>query len=153
MTNDDFAQKLALLPEGLAGRNIQSWNEAVEYFGQPVDAMIAEHFPYMLEVRHIAVAISKNKQAQLFRAEGQAYDNLDISTTNGQVKIGEPYLMVFIDRGFLTVQYGIDEERHKYKLYKRISDNIYFRAGNDAITFLQPMLDLLWNETRGKKNA
>jgi len=152
MTNDDITQKLALLPEGLAERNMQSWNEAVEYFGRPVDAFIAEYFPYTSEMQKVATVFSNSEQAKLFRAEGQTYHTLIISTTDGQVKIGEPYLMVFIDRGFLTAQYGIDEERFKYDLYKRISNN-NLGVGDDVMTILQSMLNLLWNETRGKKNA
>jgi len=30
MTNDDIAQKLALLPEGLVEENIQSWHHVVD---------------------------------------------------------------------------------------------------------------------------
>ena len=152
MTNDDITQKLALLPGGLAERNMQSWNEAVEYFGRPVDAFIAEYFPYTSEMQKVATVFSNSEQAKLFRAEGQTYHTLIISTTDGQVKIGEPYLMVFIAGGFLTAQYGIDEERFKYDLYKRISNN-NLGVGDDVMTILQSMLNLLWNETRGKKNA
>jgi len=84
MTNDDIAQKLALLPEGLANRNMQSWNEAVKFFEQPVDTMIAEHFPYMPQMRQIAIAFSNSKQVQLFRAEGQVYETLIISTSDAR---------------------------------------------------------------------
>lgn len=153
MDNNDIAQKLVLLPEGLAERNLQSWNYAIKFFEQPMDAMMAEHFPYGLEMRKVALAFSQSGQAKLFRAEGIVFENLHISTTDAPVKIGEPYLSVHFGRGFLTAQYGIDEEEHKYNLLKRMEDNVYFRTGNDAITFLQPMLDLLWDETRGKKNA
>jgi hypothetical protein len=153
MNADDIQQRLALLPEGWAQSNLQSWNEVVKFFGGPVDVVIVEHFPYILDMYELAKAFSMSEQAKLFRAEGGSPDTLIISTTDGQVKIGEPHLMVFIDRGFLTAQYGIDEEGHKYNFIKRLSDNIYFRTGNSAITFLQPMLDLLWNETRGKKNS
>jgi hypothetical protein len=152
MTNDDIAQKLALLPEGLAERNIQSWKETIEFLEEPVDAMIGEHFPYSGLVGKVAKAILKSEQAKLFKAGEQAY-NLIISTTDGKVEIGEPYLIVHFGRGFLTAQYGINEEEHKYNLLKRKEDNIHFRTGDDSITFLQPMLDLLWDETRGKKNT
>jgi hypothetical protein len=152
MTKNDMSQKLALLPEGLAERNIQSWSVVVEYFGRPVDAFIAEYFPYTFEMQEVAIVFSKSEQAKLFKAEGQTYHHLIISTTDDQVKIGEPYLMVFIDRGFLTAQYGIDEESSKYHLYKRISsDNL--GVGDEAMTILDPMLNLLWDETRGKKNV
>ncbi len=152
MTNDDIAQKLALLPEGLAERNIQSWNKAVEDFGA-VYEFHAEYCPGMFEMQEVAIAFVKIEQAKLFRAEQRAYNNLIISTTDGQVKIGDPYLILDCAGGVLKVQYGIDKEKYKYNVYKRISSDNYFESGEDAITFLQPMLDLLWDETRGKKNA
>lgn len=151
-----MAQKLALLPEWLIESNLQSWNRAVEDFGMPVYVFHAEYFPFIPEMREVVVAFSKSEQAKLFRAEehdGDITDTLIISTTDGHVKSGEPYLIIFIHGGFLTAQYGIDEDRYKYNLYKRIQDNVKFKTGNDAITFLQPMLDLLWDETRGKKNV
>src|SRR5688500_19601901 len=156
MNNDDITQKLALLPEWLIESNLQSWNKAVEDFGRPIYAFHAEYFPFIPQMREIVMAFSTSEQAELFRAEehyADITDTLIISTTDGHVKIGEPYLMIFIQRGVLTAQYGIDEERYKYNLYKRSEDNVKFRTGNDAITFLQPMLDLLWEETRGKNNA
>src|SRR5262245_46649282 len=115
MTNDDIAQKLALLPEGLAERNLQSWNRAVEYFGGPVNVFIAEYFPYTSEMQEVALVFLNDEQAKLFRAEVLDYDDtliidtLIISTTDGQVKIGEPDLRVFITGGFLTAQYGVEE--------------------------------------------
>lgn len=143
MTDNDVAQKLARLPEGLAERNLQSWNDANTYFVQPYDAMMYEHFLYIFEVHQVVLAFLQSEQAKLFRAEGGSPNILIISTTDGQVKIGEPYLSVYIDRGFLTARYGVDEKRQKYNLHKKISDNRQFRTGNDAITFLQPVLDLL----------
>ena len=63
MTNDDFVQKLALLPEGLAERNLQSWNDVNTYFVQPHDAMIYEHFPYTFEMNQVALAFLLSEQA------------------------------------------------------------------------------------------
>jgi len=112
MTND-IVQKLALLPEGVVERNLQSWNDANTYFVQPYDAMMYEHFPYISEVHQVVLAFLQSEQAKLFRAEGGSPNILIISTTDRQVKIGEPYLSVHYGRGFLTAQYGIYEEEHK----------------------------------------
>lgn len=61
MMNDYIAQKLALLPEGLAERNLQSWNEAVECFRQPVNVFQAEYFPYIFEMHEIASSCPRNQ--------------------------------------------------------------------------------------------
>lgn len=163
MTSDDITQKLALLPEGLAERNMQSWNEAVEYLGQPVDVVVAEHFPYIFEMHKIASIVSKNKQVQLFRADVEGHGNLVISTSDEQkLKWGQPFLRVYIDGWFLTARYVINEpypDLAKEKL--KISIKIMGNAGDEVMalsadyimTALQPMLNLLWDETRGKKKV
>lgn len=160
MNKDEITQKLALLPEGLAESNIQSWNKMVEFFESPVDAMIGEHFPYSHLIGKIAYAFSMNEQAKLFRAGEQAY-TLIISTADEQdLKIGEPCLSVSISNEFLIVRYKINEpntakERSNIKI--KIMD---FGEGEkmnlsqyNIMTALQPMLNLLWDETRGKKKA
>jgi len=161
MNNDDVMQKLALLPEGLAESNVQSWNNVVEFFGRPVDVVIAEYFPYISEMHEIAIAFSMSEHAKLFRAEGQVYNTLIISTADGQErKIGEPCLRVFIGRGFLTVRYEINEpyaakekSNMNIRIMGSVEDEIMTLSENNVMTTLQPMLNLLWDETRGKKNA
>ena len=109
MNNQDITQKLGLLPEGLAKRNVHSWKDTVEFFERPVESMIGEHFPYSNLVGKVALAVLKSEQAKLFKAGEQAY-SLIISTADEQeLKIGEPFLNVDVDRGFLTVRYDINE--------------------------------------------
>jgi hypothetical protein len=164
MTYYAIARKLALLPEGLAERNIQSWKETVEFFERPVDAMIGEHFPYSNMLGDIATAVLKTQQAKLFRAGEQAYD-LIISTADSQgLKTGEPFLNVDIGRGFLAVRYEINEPyttpytvKEKSNIHIRImggvKDEVMTLSEDNIMTTLQPMLNLLWDETRGKKKA
>ena len=159
MNNDDITQKLALLPEGLAESNVQSWNNVVEFFGGPIDVVIAEYFPYTSEMHEIAIAFSMSEQAKLFRAEGQVYNTLIISTADRQErKIGEPYLRVFIGRGFLTVRYEINEpyaakekSNMNIRIMGSVEDEVMTLSEENIMTTLQPMLNLLWDETRGKK--
>jgi len=153
MNPDDIAQKLALLPEGVAESNMKSWRKAVTYYEKGLDNWEYEYNQYFDDVGKVAKVFSMNEQAKLFRAVVLAHTLLISTADEPDLRSGEPHVRVFFTGGFLTAQYGIDEERDKYKLYKRISDNIYFRTGNDAIAFLQPMLDLLWNQTQGKKNT
>jgi hypothetical protein len=164
MNANDIQQKLALLPEGLAESNVRSWKATVEFFEKPVDAMIGEHFPYSNMLGDIAAAVLKSEQAKLFRAGEQAYD-LIISTADGQeLKLGEPFLNVDIARGFLTIRYDINEPYtapYKVKEKSNIHLRIMGRAKEEVMTLsqynvmtaLQPMLNLLWDETRGRKNA
>jgi len=160
MTNNDVARKLALLPEGLAESNVQSWNKMVEFFSGPFDVVIAEYFPYTPQIYKIVTAFSMNEQAKLFRAGEQAY-TLIISTADRQeLKIGEPFLSVFIGRGFLTVQYEINEpytakekSNISIRIFGSVEDEIMTLSEDNVMTTLQPMLNLLWNETRGEKNA
>jgi hypothetical protein len=161
MAKDDITQKLALLPKGLALSNVQSWNNVVEFFGRPVDVVIAEYFPYTSGMHKIAIAFSMSEQAKLFRAEGQVYDTLIISTADGQErKIGEPCLRVFIGRGFLTVRYEINEpyaakekSNVNIRVMGSVEDEVMTLSEENIMTTLQPMLNLIWDETRGKRNA
>ena len=164
MTDYAIARKLALLPEGLAESNLQSWKETVEFFERPVDAMIGEHFPYSNMLGDIATVVLKSEQAKLFRAGEQAYD-LIISTANSQeLKLGEPFLNVHIGRGFLTVRYEINESytvpykvKEKSNIHIRImggvKDEVMTLSEENIMITLQPMLNLLWDETRGRKNT
>ena len=160
MTNYAIARKLALLPEGLAERNIQSWKETVEFFERPVDAMIGEHFPYSNMLGDIATAVLKTQQAKLFRAGERAYGLIISTADNQELKDGEPFLNVDIARGFLTVRYDINEPytaKEKSNIHIRImggiKDEVMTLSEDNVMTALQPMLNLLWDETRGKKNA
>ena len=160
MTDYAIARKLALLPEGLAERNIQSWKETVEFFERPVDAMIGEHFPYSNMLGDIATAVLKTQQAKLFRAGERAYDLIISTADNQELKDGEPFLNVDIARGFLTVRYDINEPytaKEKSNIHIRImggiKDEVMTLSEGNVMTTLQPMLNLLWDETRGKKNA
>jgi len=152
MTDEDIAKKLVLLPEGLAERNLQSWNDTVAYYEKGLDNWEYEYNPYFDYVGEVAKVFSMSEQAKLFRAVVIAH-SLFISTADEpDLKSGEPFVNVFFTGGFLTAQYHIYDPA-RVKILKRISDNRELRTRNDAITFLQPMLDLLWNEPRGKKNA
>ena len=164
MANNDIAQKLALLPEVLAERNIKSWNDMVKLCEKPVDAMIAEHFSHPGNLYPIVYAFSMDQQAKLFRAGEKAY-SLIISTSESQeLKSGEPFLNVDIVGGFLTVRYAINEpDTVPYATTERSNIKIKvvdFGEGEkmnlsqyNIMTALQPMLNLLWDETRGKNNA
>ena len=164
MTNYALARKLALLPEGLAESNVQSWKETVEFFERPVDAMIGEHFPNTGYLCDIAKAILQSQQAKLFRAGEKAYDLIISTADQRELKIGEPFLHLDADRGFLTVRYDTNEPdtvpytvKEKSNIHIRImgsvDDEVMTLSEDNVMTALQPMLNLLWDETRGKKNA
>ena len=160
MMNNIIAQKFAPLPEGLAESNLQSWKETVEFFERPVDAMIGEHFPYSGLVGKVAMAVLKSEQAKLFKAGEQAYSLLISTADSQELKFGEPFLNVNVARGFLTVKYEINEPytaKERSNIHIRImgfsNEEVMTLSEDNVMTTLQPMLNLLWDETRGKKNV
>lgn len=100
MTNDDFAQKLALLPKGIAERNLRSWEPVVMHYKE-----FAEHpFGDVLPNNYYDIAFpaiyklvkdfSNTEQAKLFRGGTSVYD-LFISTANEHgLKIGDRFVSV-----------------------------------------------------------
>jgi hypothetical protein len=149
MTKYDIAQKLALLPEGMPERNLQSWKEMVEYFGR-IPVSEGEYSPQLFGIHEILDVFLVSEQAKLFKAGKSLYD-LIISTADGQEpKNGEPFLRIYYAGG-LMARYEINSSIKDKNLitHERKSCNLE----DDVMTNLQPMLDLLWSETRGKKNT
>jgi len=142
MTNDDIAQKLALLPEGLAEENIYSWKHVLKLF-----ELFASHeggyrykpFVELIQTMH------ESEQAKLFRA-GMSVTVLMISTKEEHgLHIEDAYIYALIkDNNLIEVGYYPANSK-KAETYDCNKDEL--------ITRLQLFLDRLWNETRGKKNA
>ncbi len=80
MTNDDIAQKLALLPEGLDEENIQSWQHVVHHY-----EWISSSNPRHLPMLNIVQTLFKSEQIKLFQA-GISLFTLIISTKRGPLR-------------------------------------------------------------------
>jgi hypothetical protein len=142
MPNDDIAHKLALLPEGLAEENVQTWQYAIQYYQSRVShPLLGSRFKYLLD---LVQDISKSGQEKLFRAYPSIW-MLIISTATPMAE----------DHGDLFIVIGVQSENLTHAFYsghKEIIESIDCKS-NEITPTLQPLLDRLWNETRGKKNA
>lgn len=149
MTNVDIAQKLALLPEGLVEKNLQSWKEMAEYFRR-IPVSEGEDSPQLFGINEILGIFLMSEQAKLFKA-GKALYDLIISTADGQEpQKGELFLRIYYAGG-LMARYEINSSKKDKNLIAHERKSCSLEG--DVMTNLQPMLNLLWNETRGKKNV
>jgi len=138
MTDNDIAQKLALLPEGLAEENILSWQHVERLFGLFARS---ENSPYK-PLHALIQTICKSEQAKLFRA-GVSVTVLMISTKE---KHG-------LEKGDVHIFLGLKDDNTLYIGYSTNTDDLFECKNDDILPILQPLLNRLWNETRGKKNA
>lgn len=157
MTSDDITRKLALLPEGIAESNLQSWENVVSFYKSQIDYPIGNILPNnfydkaLLVIYDLVRDFSKTRQAKLFRA-GQSVNDLLISTANKhELMVGDLFIRTTFDESHIIIQYEvgspitIDEDP---TIIKGISGDL----SDNLMLALQPLLNLLWNETRGKKN-
>jgi len=141
MTNNHIAQKLALLPKGLEEENIQSWQDAVREYQWYVSNRAHSEPKYLLD---LVESILQSEDAKLFRVYPDK-DLLILSTTTEEDRdYGNFFIVVrFIDEN--TTEIGC------YRPTETVKSVVC--KSNEILPTLQPFLDRLWNETRGKKNA
>lgn len=141
MTHDDNAQKLALLPEGLAEENLRTWQEAIQHYQEGNSAHPNSVHKHLLD---LVQTISKSGQEKLFRAYS-SISMLIISTVTPLAKdYGDLFIVVDVKNGNLA-----------HIAYSGRNEIIEFidSKSDEILPKLQPLLDRLWNETRGKKNS
>ena len=141
MTNDDIAQKLALLPEGLDEENLQTWQRAIRYYQEKVLDYPGSRFKYLLD---LVENISKSEDAKLFRAYPDLWMLILSTTTKEERNYGDFFIVV-----------GLTNENIAQIVCCRptgIVESVDCKS-NETFLILQPFLDRLWNETRGKKKA
>lgn len=143
MTKDDITQKLSLLPEGLAEKNIQTWQASMKAYERLVLDTGQSRYQYLLD---LVRRISKSEQAKLFNSFPDLW-MLIISTRlslDESLGNGIPFIVVGVKNDEPTVvSYYTTTEQWEYVDCKN----------NEIMPILQPLLDRLWNETLGKKNA
>jgi len=158
MKNDDIAQKLSLLPEGIADSNFQSWKGVVSFYKSQTDHPIGDILPDNFHDKALSAiyALVKDfvntEQAKMFRG-GTSVNDLFISTADKHgLKVGDLFVRVTFTASNIIIQYEIgspitlDENPN---VIKRVSCGV----SDNLMSALQPLLNLLWDETRGKKNA
>lgn len=158
MTNDDIAKKLALLPKGIAESNLRSWDDVVSFYKFQIDHPISDILPdnfhdkALSAMYGLAKDFAKTAQAKLFRG-GTSINDLFISTADKHgLKVGDRFVRVTFTASKIIIQCEIgspitlDEDPN---VIKRVS----CEANDNLMSAIQPLLNLLWDETRGKKNA
>ncbi len=159
MNNDDIAQKLTLLPEGIAERNLQSWEPVVSHFKEFAEHPFGDILPNNFQdkafpaIYKLVKDFSNTEQAKLFRG-GTSVHDLFISTADKHgLKIGERFVSVtFRAAHKIIIKYEIASPitlEENPNVIKRV----YCEADDNLMLKLQPFLNILWDETRGKKNA
>jgi hypothetical protein len=159
MKNDDIAQKLALLPEGIAERNLQSWEPVVSHFKEFAEHPFGDILPNNFQdkafpaIYKLVKDFSNTEQAKLFRGGTSVYD-LFISTVDKHgLKIGERLVSVtFRAVHKIIIKYEIASPI-TLEENPNVIKQVYCKVDDNLMLELQPFLNLLWDETRGKKNA
>lgn len=158
MTKDDITQKLALLPGGVTEGNLHSWEDVALFYKGFIDNPLGDTLPDNFYDKVFPVLyklvndFSKTEQAKLYRAGQSVYDLMISTADKHGLKSGEPFVRIFFRGEVLIIQYEINGPitgDENLNVYERKS----CRLENDLMSILQPMLNRLWDETRGKKNV
>jgi len=141
MTDDEFTQKLALLPEGLEEKNIKSWENVLRFYKMAASVPSNSWLTPMVDMIQTVIDSGQNK---LFRAGLQLYTLIISAKDEHRLDVGDHHIRVDIhNNNSIEVWYGTNSYD---------SEELTFDC-NKIIVELQPFLSKLWNETRGKKNA
>ena len=156
--NDNINQKLALLPEGIAESNLLSWEEIVSFYKgfveNPMDDILPGNFydKVFYKLFNLVKDFSETEQAKLFRAGQSVYD-LMISTADKRgLNYGEYFVRVAFAKEIILIQYetaGPISDDENPNIHEGYSCNL----NDDLIPVLHPLLNRLWDDTRGRKNA
>jgi hypothetical protein len=158
MTKDEIVQKLALLSEELAESNLRSWERIVSFYKGFIENPMGDILPgnsydtVNLALYNLVKDFSKTDKAKLFRAGQSVYDLMISTADNHGLRFGELFVRVAFDGDHIVVQYetaGPITDNENPNIIERRFCNL----DDDLMHVLQPLLDLLWNETRGKKNG
>ncbi len=142
MDTNDIQQRLDLLPEGVAEENSRTWQLALEMYqrlcSMPVYSQV------LTPVFEWVKDFSRSEQAKLFRAGVPGF-HLTISTKE---KHG-------LDHGDSCIDIDVDDKKPEMLVISYLGGDSErpekFTCKNSEIQqILQPLLDRLWNETRGK---
>lgn len=142
MNIDDIQQKLALLPEGLAEENIQSWQSAIQYYQSHTSY---PNYSFLLPLLSLTQKFSKSEQVKLFRTDFSLGTLMISTSTKDGFGKENPLITVDIkNEGAPDIYYFTCPGEW---------DDVITCKNEDIMSVMQPFLDRLWNETRGKKNV
>lgn len=137
--NSKLANKLSKLPEGLAEKNVESWNKVVVFFQE---FALKEDWKFLESMRKLVQGFAKSEQAQLFRA-GQSIYHLLISTAEKHgLEANEPFVWVQLEKNQSWLIHYC-EGRLNAPVESQTCD-----SDDKVADSLQPFLDKLWLATR-----
>ena len=159
MMNADITQKLALLPEGIAERNLQSWGPVILHYKELAEHPFGDILPNNFRdkafpaIYKLVKDFSNTEQAKLFRGGTSVHDLLISTADEHGVRVGDHLICVTLGAANkiiikLEIASPITLEENP-DVIKRV----YCEADDNLMCKLQPFLNILWDETRGKKNA
>jgi len=142
MNKDEITQKISLLPEGLAEKNIKSWENVLRFYKMGVSIPGNEWLTPMVDLIQIIFA---SEQQKIFRAGLQLFTLMISTKEEHGLEERDAYIVIYLaDDGSVDIGY--------YAATAKQAD-VFACKNNEAISVLQPLLDRLWNETQGKKNV
>lgn len=142
MNANDIEQKLTLLPEGLEEKNIRSCENVLQFYKRGASIPGNE---WLMPMDDLIQHILNSDQQKLFRAGLQLY-TLIVSTKEEHG----------LEKGDHHIRVDVNDKNSAEVWYRTNSDELESITSCDSheiIPILQPFLDRLWNETRGKNNA
>ena len=158
MAKDEITQKLALLSEGIVESNLRSWERIVSFYKSCTDNPIGDILPenfydrVFLVISNLVNVFSKTEQAKLYRAGQSVYDLMISTADKHGLHHGDYFVRVTFEREIIFIQYetvGPIGDAENPNIYERYSCSL----DDNLMTVLQTLLNRLWDETRGKKNA
>ena len=157
MTNDDIAQKLALLPEEIAERNLQSWEPVVLHYKELAEHPFGDILPNNFQdkafpaIYKLVKDFSNTEQAKLFRGGTSVHDLLISTADEHGLRVGDRLVSVTLGAANkIIIKFEIASPitlEENPNVIKRV----YCEADDNLMLELQLFLNMLWNETRGKK--
>lgn len=138
MTDDEISRNIALLPESLIQENTQSWQQIVKLF--ELYASSPRYRPFLDLVK----TLSGSMQSKLFRAKASTMLLMISTKEENRLDYGDPYVyIVVLDENTAEVGYCWDTTESKSFICK----------DDELLPVILPLLDTLWNETRGNADV
>ena len=140
MSDNPIIQKLALLPEGLIEKNIESWKVVLNRYQGFAEKQYQE---WILPVFYIVQKLAVSEYAKLYRAGTSLYSLMISTVEKHGLKEEDPFICVHIERNI--------KPRVYYRRGPSVIDGPECNSVDEFVDALLPLLDRLWDETRGQK--
>jgi hypothetical protein len=142
---EGIVQKMTLLSEELIEKNLASWQSVISRY----ESFIKDNEPVnqgFLPVFGLTKKIAKSELAKLFRAGTSLFPLLISTAEKHGLGDSEPYVAIDVWRNKNTrILY--------YRGQVKVTESDPCESTDVLFERLQPFLERLWNETKGKNHA